>query len=186
MAKKDFNFTCTGSYSSFEKHESCCQLVLFIYSLSALLILFRFVAGLVFFFLIFCPHSKEGASPVWLTSSPWSNRNQTTAWAPQQALLKGASDRALKKGVFSQLPSTIIPNQQHDLDSAALCQMAPDSSLHCGSVLCGYGKISFWNSCLVFGIQAWPSYLDISSCRFQLNPQAAAGFNRWGQIFPGI
>ncbi|KAF4802126.1 hypothetical protein TURU_028516 [Turdus rufiventris] len=65
----------------------------------------------------------EQLCPLWLTSSPRSNRNQTTAWAPQQALLKGASDRVLKKGVFSQLPSTINTNQQDDLN---FCSPVPD------------------------------------------------------------
>lgn len=76
-----------------------------------------------FFFLFFCLPSREGASPLWLTSSPWSNRNQTTAWAPQRALLKGPSDGVLKKGVFSQLPSTINTNQQDDL---GFCSPMPD------------------------------------------------------------
>lgn len=99
---------------------SACSLD-FIYPLSALLVVL-FCCG-VFFFLFFCLPSREGASPLWLTSSPWSNRSQTTAWAPQRALLKGPSDRVLKKGVFSQLPSTINTNQQDDL---GFCSPMPD------------------------------------------------------------
>lgn len=75
-------------------------------------------------------HSREGASPVWFTSSLWSDRNRTTAWAPQQAEvpapLKGASDGVLKKSVFSQLPSTINVNQQDDLD---FCCPMPNGSV---------------------------------------------------------
>lgn len=122
MAKKDFDFTCTEACSLFEKHESCHQLVLLtLFTPFLLFSLFCFVVG--FFFLFFCLPSREGASPLWLTSSPWSNRNQTTAWAPQRALLKGPSDRLLKKGVFSQLPSTINTNQQDDL---GFCSPMPD------------------------------------------------------------
>lgn len=67
---------------------------------------------------------------MWLTSSLWSDRNWTTAWAPQQAEvpapLKGALDEALKKSVFSQLPSIINANQQDDLD---FCCPVPDGSV---------------------------------------------------------
>lgn len=68
---------------------------------------------------------------MWLTSSPWSNRNWTTAWAPQQAEvpgapLKGVSDGELKKGMFSQLPGAINTIQQDDLD---FCCPVPDGSI---------------------------------------------------------
>lgn len=67
---------------------------------------------------------------MWLTTSLWSVRNWTTAWAPQQAEvpapLKGASDEVLKKGVFLQLLSTINANQQDDLD---FCCPVPDGSV---------------------------------------------------------
>lgn len=145
----------------------------FIYSLTALLVLFLVW---VFRFVLFLFHSREEPSLVWLTSFLWSDRSWTAAWVPQQAEvpapLKGASDGVLKKSVFSQPPSTINTNQRMICISAAPCQMAAFwySSLHCSSVLCGYGKISYWNSCLVFDIQAWPTYLGISSCKFQLNP----------------
>lgn len=135
-----------GAIIHAEKHVPLTESTNSIISVFLWFYLFPFSNCLVFFFFF---HSREEAIPMWLTSSLWSDRNQTTGWAPQQAEvpapLKGASDAILKKGVFSRLPSTINTNHQDDLD---FCCPVPD-----GSVLI------LWSSLQVCALWLWQDFI---------------------------
>lgn len=118
MAKKGFNVTCTIIFLFWK-----AWILQFLFTPFQLFSICFVLSWVWFSFFSFLPSQSGGSQPSVAHQFSMEQQEPDHSLGTPAALLKGASDRVLKQGVFSQLPSTINTNQQHDL---YFCSPVPD------------------------------------------------------------
>lgn len=105
---KEFNFTCTEPCSSFEKHESCYQLILLTLFMPFQLFSFCFVVDLIFF-PFFLPLQQGGSQPS--VAHQFSMEQQELDHS--LGISAGSSERSIRQSIKEGCVLTAAHHYQH-------------------------------------------------------------------------